>query len=204
MVHERSARKRFLGVSVALSLFVPGLVFAGPRVLYTDIVTGPNSGGEGGNGIYLSIFGRGFGMNLSQVKVSVGGSEVPRYVYLGASNGRPDVQQLSVQIGPSNPTGAVTVTVGGVPSNTDHSFTVVPGSIYFVSLSGNDSTGAAGDPTRPFRERQHCPGQGESRRLRGRSRRHVVRRRGLLELRVFLPQQGRWSGRSDSPHGLPR
>ncbi len=139
---------------------VPGA----PRVLYTDVVTGPNSGGEGGNGIYLSIFGVGFGSDLSKVKVHVGSNEVPKYVFLGPSRGRADIQQLSVQLGPTNATGPIKVTRDGLESNTDQTFTVGAGRIFYVSngtghtasgdaiAAGNDSTGVVGDITHPFRK----------------------------------------------------
>jgi len=49
-----------------------------PVVLYTDIVSGPNTGGENGKGIYLSIFGKNFGgTGLGQsVKVYINNVEV--------------------------------------------------------------------------------------------------------------------------------
>jgi hypothetical protein len=117
-----------------LALALPLAVSAAPRIFYTDIVSGPNSGspevGPGnGNGTYLSIFGTGFGSDISQVTVTVGGGAVARNVFLGASNGRSDIQQLSVQLGPASATGAIKVTVVGVDSNTDQIFTVTPGKI---------------------------------------------------------------------------
>lgn len=120
-----------------LSFATPAL--AAPRIFYTDITSGPSTGGEGNNGAYLSIFGKNFGTSLANVKVYVGGGEVARYLYLGASRGRSDIQQLSVQLGPTVATGAVQVSVGGVASNTDQTFTVRPGNIYFVSPSGNNA-----------------------------------------------------------------
>jgi hypothetical protein len=115
-------------------------VSGAPRVLYTDIVAGPNAGGENDGGIYVSIFGVNFGSQPGQVTVSVGGGLVARTVYLGPSNGRPDIQQLSVQLGPGNSTGAIVVSLGGLSSNADQTFTVSPGRIAFVdNVNGNDS-----------------------------------------------------------------
>jgi len=124
---------------------------AAPKVLYTDIIAGPNSGGEGNNGAYLSIFGKNFGNNISNVHVYVGGGEVARYIYLGSSLGRPDVQQISVQLGSSAATGSIRVNVNGVDSNTDRTFTVRPGNFYYMSKTGNDSTGVVNDITHPYR-----------------------------------------------------
>src|SRR4051794_26951427 len=72
-----------------------------PLVLYTDIASGPNTGGENNRGAYLSIFGKNFGSNGlgSRVHVTIGGVEVADYRYLGASKGRADIQQLTVQVG---------------------------------------------------------------------------------------------------------
>ena len=82
-------------------------VSGAPHVSYTDIVSGPNNGGENGKGIYLSIFGTDFGSAGlgSTVKVFINNVEVDNYRYLGASKGRPDIQQITVQVGAlGNPT----------------------------------------------------------------------------------------------------
>src|SRR5437899_5723065 len=73
-----------------------------PLVLYTDLLSGPNSGGENNHGAYLSIFGKNLGSpsGLGTVtKVFIGGAEVANYRYMGPSMGRSDIQQLTVQIG---------------------------------------------------------------------------------------------------------
>lgn len=133
-----------------------------PYVAYTDIVSGPGTGGEGNNGVYLSLFGVNFGGDMTKVSVTVGGGAVARVVYLGASNGRPDIEQLSVQLGAAAKTGAIQVTVNGVASNTDQTFTVSPGNIYFVDnntalthgLTSLPSDTNAGTITAPFRHVQ--------------------------------------------------
>jgi hypothetical protein len=130
-----------------------------PLVLYTDIASGPTSGGENNAGAYLSIFGRNFGASLSAVHVYIGGAEVNNYRYLGASLGRPDIQEITVQIGalgtPTMGTALpVTVVIGGATSNANITFTVNPGRMLFVSLSGDDSTAVPGDITHPYRHVQ--------------------------------------------------
>lgn len=127
-----------------------------PMVLYTDITSGPNYGGENNDGTYLSIFGKNFGSNLSNIQVKIGGYSVANYRYLGSSRGRTDIQQLTVQIGSiGSPTPGtklpIDVIVNGVSSNTDHDFIVNPGRILFVSHSGNDSTAIPGDINHPYR-----------------------------------------------------
>ena len=133
-----------------------------PIVLYTDIVSGPNSGGENDQGAYLSIFGRNFGHTGlgSAVRVYIGEAEVASYRYLGPSKGLPDIGQISVQIGRLGNQQAgkplpIKVTVDGIPSNTDQAFTINPGRILFIdNVRGNDGTARVGDIHRAFRHVQ--------------------------------------------------
>jgi hypothetical protein len=125
-------------------------VSGAPRVLYTDVISGPTTGGENNNGAYLSIFGANFGSSAGSVSVTIGGGAVAKVIYLGKSNGRPDIQQLSVQLGPNVKTGAIVVNVGGVASNSDQTFTVSSGNIYFIdNVNGSDSN--AGTFAAPFK-----------------------------------------------------
>jgi O-antigen/teichoic acid export membrane protein len=130
-----------------------------PIVAYTDVLSGPTRGGDKDAGVYLSIFGKGFGAGGlgTSVRVYIGGAEVRRYVYLGASRGRADIQQITVQPGglgnatPGKPL-PIDVVVNGIHSNADHTFTVNPGRLLFVdNVRGNDATAVPGDPARPFR-----------------------------------------------------
>lgn len=153
--------------SVSLAAFAitvnPVQVVAGaPLVLYTDVSSGPNSGGENGQGAYLSIFGINFGNTGlgTTVTVTIGGMAVNNYRYLGPSRGRADIGQITVQVGAlGTPTPGtalpIRVTVGGVASNTDQTFTVNPGRMLFVSQSGNDATAVPGDITHPYRHVQN-------------------------------------------------
>lgn len=129
--------------------------------LYTDIASGPTTGGESNKGAYLSVFGYGFGSTGmgTTVKVYLDNIEVDNYRYLGASHGRNDVQQITVQLGALG--GAVNgaalpvkVVVGGNVARDPNALTfmVNPGTIYFVdNVVGDDSTGAPGDITLPYR-----------------------------------------------------
>lgn len=59
-----------------------------PIVSYTDIVSGPVTGGEGNGGAYLSIFGKNFGAASGMgtvTKVFIGATEVASYRYMGVS-----------------------------------------------------------------------------------------------------------------------
>jgi hypothetical protein len=136
-----------------------------PKVLYTDVVSGPTTGGENGLGGYLSIFGMNFGGTAglgSTTRVFIGGVEVANYRYLGNAvvGAKLGVQQITVQLGAlGNPVQGqplpVKVVVNGLESNTDRTFTPNPGRVLFVALSGNDGTAAAGDINRPWRSLQN-------------------------------------------------
>ncbi len=151
------------GFAIAVPwLHAAGAVVDTPIVLYTDIASGPNSGGENGRGAYLSVFGKNFGTGGlgSAVKVTIGGVEVDNYRYLGAAKGRSDVQQISVQVGalgnpgPGTPL-PVQVVVNGMSSNSDQTFTVNPGRMLFVdNVHGSDATAVPGDIAHPYRHVQ--------------------------------------------------
>lgn len=129
-----------------------------PVLIYTDIISGPNYGGEKNKGIYLSLFGKNFGNGGlgSALKVFIGGVEVDNYRSLRPSQGRPDIQQVIVQIGAlGNPKLGVPlpikVVVNGVESNNDLTFIVNPGRILFAdNVKGNDLSAVVGDIHHPF------------------------------------------------------
>lgn len=142
-------------IGAFLVLLSPFVALAAPLILYTDILSGPNTGGEKNNGTYLSIFGKGFGTTkgLSD-KVTINGVEVAAYKQWGANSAvynSHGIQVITVQPGPAVSSGPVVVTAGGTASNAYYMFTVAPGKIFFVSLTGDDATGAIGDITKPFR-----------------------------------------------------
>jgi hypothetical protein len=135
-----------------------------PLLLYTDLLSGPNSGGENDNGTYLSLFGKDFGSSSglgTATRVFIGGAEVVSYRYLGPCQGRTDIQQITVQIGRlENPKPGVPLPIevraGELKSKsfTQQTFTVNPGRILFVSLAGDDATAVAGDIRHPWRHLQ--------------------------------------------------
>ncbi|WP_374568374.1 choice-of-anchor Q domain-containing protein [Ideonella sp.] len=139
-----------------------------PRVVFTDVPSGPVSGGEGNQGAYLSIFGRHLGSPDglgTRTKVTIGGIEVANYRSLGPSQvaGRLGLQQLTVQVGALGGKAAgqawpVRVSVDGVASNADVTFTPNPGRVLFVALNGNDATAVANDINHPWRHLQNNAG----------------------------------------------
>jgi len=133
-----------------------------PMVLYTDLISGPTTGGENNKGAYLSIFGKNFGGTGlgTTVKVFIGTAEVDNYRSLGFSRGRPDILQITVQVGALGGQAPGTklpikVEVDGTASNTDQTFMINPGRILFIdNVKGNDSTAVIGDIAHPFRHVQ--------------------------------------------------
>src|ERR1700677_77785 len=102
-----------------------------PIVLYTDITSGPNSGGAGNNGMYLTIFGNHFGTSQGTSKVAINGKAVAKYL-LWSDN------KIGVQVGLVS-SGPIVVTVGGAPSNSDLLFKVRPGHIYYIGAAADNS-----------------------------------------------------------------
>jgi hypothetical protein len=114
-----SPMKRLVGM-VFLCATLQG---AGPAIFFTDLDSGPTSGGEGNNGIYLTICGYNFGLSKGSSTVKINGQEVAQYLTWTNT-------MIGVQVGPVS-TGAVTVTVGGITA-TGPMFTARSGNIYFI------------------------------------------------------------------------
>ncbi len=63
------------GMAVAL-LFSAVSLFAQvpqPQIFFSDLESGPNVGGQGGNGAFVTIWGKGFGATQGTSSVTVGG-----------------------------------------------------------------------------------------------------------------------------------
>jgi len=121
-------------------LFV-ALVFCGgsalaqsPVIFFTDLVNGPNTGGENNNGAIVTIYGKRFGasQNTVQGSVTVGGGAVAVYKLWSDT-------KISVAIGSAAATGNIVVhTIAG--NSNGVSFTVRnTGNIYFVGPGGNNA-----------------------------------------------------------------
>ncbi len=105
------------------------------RLLFTDLLSGPNQGGENGDGVFVTLFGRGFGASRGTSTVTVGGAEVRRYLSWADT-------QIAIQLGSANPSGPIVVRTAagdsvGLP------FTVRSGAIRCASPTGSDSASGA-------------------------------------------------------------
>ena len=105
-------------------------VHAAPRIFYTDLESGPNSKGENNAGVFVTIYGKGFGASKGTSTVKIGGG-------LAASYSIWNDTKIALQIGAAAATGGIVVTT---PSGSSNSipFTVRAGNIYFVSPNGKD------------------------------------------------------------------
>ena len=121
-------------------LFLVGVAKAQPTVLFTDVETGPKSGGPNNQGVPISIFGSGFGTQRGTSRVTIGGIEVASYLAWGkglACNRMLDM--IVVQPGANVVGGKIVVQVAGVPSNGDQSFVPNQGRVLYVATNGADT-----------------------------------------------------------------
>jgi hypothetical protein len=156
---EQNMKMGVRAVLIAICLLSSGALGASgqtspPVIFFTDIITGSNKGGESGNGVYLTIYGRGFGATRGTSTVTVGGGSPAQYKIWGQNNSKNTIlDMIVVQVGPNAATGSVVVTVNGKASN-GAPFTVSTGNIYFVDPNGSDS--AAGTFTAPWKTALHA------------------------------------------------
>lgn len=112
-----------------------------PRLFFTDLESGPKTGGQDDLGAFITLYGEGFGATRGSSTVTIGGQEVARYVIWGEDNAvARDLDMIVVQPGPNVTSGNILVTVNGQASN-PLPFTVRSGNIYFVTTTGSDDTG---------------------------------------------------------------
>jgi len=124
-----------LSAALLAALLLPSRVVAqvgAPRIFFTDMDSGPNSGGENNNGTILSIFGKRFGATQGSSTVTIGGGVIAQVKIWSDT-------KITVAIGAAAQSGPVVVTVSGVASNTNVTFTVRPGNIRCIATNGNDN-----------------------------------------------------------------
>ncbi|MGH7436801.1 MAG: choice-of-anchor Q domain-containing protein [Polyangiaceae bacterium] len=115
-------------------------VVLGPRLFFSDLESGPGTGGQSGKGVFVSIWGNGFGATRGSSTVTVGGGAVESYPIWSHT-------KITFQLGSATATGNIVVHVAGKTDSNGLPFTVRAGSIYFVTSSGSDTaSGAFGSP----------------------------------------------------------
>jgi hypothetical protein len=104
----------------------------GLRLFYSDLTSGPNTGGENGKGAYVTIVGNGFGSTQGSSTVTIGGGAADNYpAWTGT--------RITFQLGAAAKTGNIVVNVSGKGASNGLPFTVRAGNVYFVSSSGSDT-----------------------------------------------------------------
>ncbi len=122
----------------AFSILILGsaaLLGQAPVLFFSDLASAPNSGGENGNGAYVTLYGNYFGTSQGGSTVTAGSGTMVNCKVWGAT--WLWYQKITCQLGASASTGNLAVTVNGQPSNA-LPFTVAPGNIYFVATNGSD------------------------------------------------------------------
>jgi len=105
---------------------------ATPYLEYSDLVSGPSSGGPDSMGAIVTVFGAGFGSSQGGSSVMLAGAQIHHILKWSD-------RKIVFQIDSMAKTGELRVIVNGKPSN-PLSFAVTPGSIHFVSARGSDSS----------------------------------------------------------------
>lgn len=119
---------------------------APPAIFYSDLQSGPNTGGENNNGAYVTVYGKRFGASQGSSYVTVGSGKAVNYKVWTDT-------KISFQLGSAASSGSITVTTVNGTSN-DVPFTVRGGNIYFVTTSGND--GNNGSFSSPWKTIPHA------------------------------------------------
>jgi uncharacterized protein (TIGR03437 family) len=119
-----------------LALSAPAMWAQAPVLFFSDIASGPNTGGENGNGAYVTIYGNYFGASQASSIATAGGGAMVNCKVWGAA--WLWYQKIACQLGPNAATGDIVVAVNGLASN-PLPFTVTTGNIYFVSTTGSDN-----------------------------------------------------------------
>lgn len=121
---------------------------AQPRIFFTDILDGPNSGGENGDGAVIHVYGSGF---TDSMTITLNGVEATRYYdWTSASMAVPasatdrattwlHYQKAAFQIGSGHSSGNIVVTTTAGTSNTV-AFSVRAGNIRCVKTTGSDAS----------------------------------------------------------------
>jgi IPT/TIG domain-containing protein len=145
-------RIAFLLIVTAAALAQPS---APPHIFYSDLDSGPATGGENNKGAIVTIYGKGFAGSRDTSTVSVGGHAVDRYLFWSDS-------KIAFQIGSGAKSGDIVVHVAGAGDSNAVPFIVRPGRIYFVAGSGsNNNSGSLESPWKTMVKAKNTMGPGD-------------------------------------------
>jgi Putative metal-binding motif len=125
----------------------------GPVLFFTDLISGPGTGGKNNNGVFITLYGLRFGTTRGSSTVTMDGTPVAAYEIWGGSGPARELETIVVQPGAAIAAGLhqIVVTVGGKASNA-LPFTIRTGAIYFVDP--NAATNGNGSIATPFNSLQ--------------------------------------------------
>ena len=131
--------KKILILTLLLVSWCSYAYAASPVIFYSDLTSGPKTGGKNNKGVFVTINGKNFGATQGTSYVSTGGGQVDNYPVWSDT-------KITFQLGSNAATGNIAVTTSVGTSN-GLPFTVRSGNIYFVdgSVSGT-GTGTFADP----------------------------------------------------------
>ena len=133
-------RLKYFPLICGLLILAPACAIAEqPHIFFSDLESGPKTGGENNAGVYVTVVGKGFGPARGDSFVTIGGGRAASYpVWTPA--------RITFQLGAGASSGSIAVHTAGGTSN-GVPFTVRGGNIYFVSTSGDDNnSGSFGSP----------------------------------------------------------
>ena len=121
----------------------------GPVIFYSDLDSGPNVGGENGQGVYVTIYGKRFGTVQGNSTIHLGNTAAVNYKLWTDS-------KVAFQVPSSAPAGVqnISLTVNGITSNSVPFTVRTSGAIYCVSTTGSDT--ATGLFSSCWRTAQHA------------------------------------------------
>lgn len=102
-----------------------------PRIFFSDLTSGPNTGGQNNKGAFVTVWGRNFGTSRGTSTVTIGGGLADNYPVWTDT-------KIVFQLGASAATGNIVVATSTGSSN-GVPFTIRAGNIYFVATGGNDN-----------------------------------------------------------------
>ena len=122
-----------------------------PRIFFSDLESGARYGGKNNNGVWVTIWGKGFGTERGRSSVTIGGGAAADYpIWTGS--------KITFQLGPAAKSGDIVVNLqseaGKKASSNGLPFTVRAGKVFFVSANGNDRN--KGSFTSPWRTIAHA------------------------------------------------
>lgn len=129
-------------MKIFCSLLFASLAFAQPRLFYSDLDSGPATGGLNNNGVFVTVYGKGFGVTQGTSSVTVSGATAVTYQVWSDT-------KITFQPGAKAQSGNIVVN-GSNPLP----FTVRAGNIFLVTTTGSDA--AAGTFAAPWKTALHA------------------------------------------------